>query len=198
MPAGEVKKVKLVKLLSVIYNKYMSDNQNTIPTGTRDQAALAAFVEQVIKEKNDPDITPEKMPAVVEALFDELNDQINTHMINILPDEKRKELEAILDSDAPDSDIDTFFEKNIPNLESEITAVLLNFRAGYLAAIKPGPILPREDEMLAEEAPVNAETPTPEDESLMPAPPAPSSHTPFDGTQIASDKAPNLEDKAWN
>lgn len=170
------------------------DNQNSIPTGTRDQAALVAFVEQVVKEKNDPAITPEVMPQVVEALFDELNDQINTHMINILSDEKRKQLEAILDSDAPDSEIDTFFEKNIPNLEAEVTAVLLNFRAGYLAAIKPGPVLPREEEKTEPAAVIE----TSSDDNLMPAPPAPSTHTPFDGTQIASDKATTMEDKTWN
>lgn len=161
-----------------------NDIGTNLPKGTRDQASLAAFVESLIKEKNDPNVTPQSILNVVEVLLGELDDQINTHLVNLLPEEKQKELERLLDNEAQDSELDSFFEKSIPNLESEIAAVLLNFRAGYLAIPKPqsSPVKNVSTELV---------------ENLTPAPAFPVNHTPFDSKNSSSNNQ-SRSDKSWN
>jgi hypothetical protein len=171
----------------------MADDQNNIPQGARDQAALAAFVEQMITDKKDPAVNGENMSRLSEVLLGELNDQINTHLINLLPEDKQKELEGLLDKEANDMAIDGFFEKNIVNLEAEIAAVLLNFRAGYLAVPVKNTEPPKNIELPVDQSANSLKT----TDDLWAAPPAPADHTPFDTATITADKVQTTE-KSWN
>ncbi len=105
---------------------------NSQPQSVRDQVALLSFVENLIKEKNDPTIKPESLPQVKVALLNELNQMINTRMIAILSDSDQRELDILLKNKVPDEELDKFFSEKIPNLTAEIASVLLNFRAAYL------------------------------------------------------------------
>lgn len=180
----------------------MADDMKPLPQGARDQVALAAFVEQMIQDKKDPAVTLENISRLTEVLLGELNDQINTHLINILPEDKQKELEALLDKEANDMAIDGFFEKNIVNLEAEIAAVLLNFRAGYLAKVGQTPqSQPNTQPNQAVNTEFQNSSPSKTKDDLFAAPPAPADHTPFNAGQIVSDKAPDEDkdvDKVWN
>jgi len=102
----------------------------------KDQVALLSFVEDIIKERKDPNVKPENLPKVKELLLKEVNDSINRHLISLLPDKEQVELDELLDKNVGDEELDSFFEKKIPNLESEIASVLLNFRAAYLYPLK--------------------------------------------------------------
>lgn len=105
------------------------------PQSIRDQVALLSFVEGLIKEKNDPTITPESLPQVKVALLNELNQMINTHMVAILPDYDQRELDILLKNKVSDEELDKFFEKKIPKLTSELASVLIDFRTAYLSPI---------------------------------------------------------------
>lgn len=107
-------------------------NLNNQPQGIRDQVALLSFIEDLLKEKNDPSIKPEALPQLKAALLKELNDTINTHMVAVLSDMDQKELDILLKNNCSDEELDSFFVKKIPNLTAELASVLLNFRAAYL------------------------------------------------------------------
>lgn len=101
------------------------------PQSIRDQVALLSFVENLIKEKNDP-IKPEALPQVKVAMLNELNEMINTRMVRLLDAPDQRELDILLKNKVPDEELDKFFEKKIPNLTIELASVLIDFRVAYL------------------------------------------------------------------
>lgn len=123
---------------------------NNQPQGVRDQVALLSFIDDLIKEKNDPAIKSEALPQVKAALLNELNQMITTHMVAILSESDQKELDILLKNKASDEELDKFFLEKIPNLKAELASVLLDFRAAYLykpeatasAAPPPAPVKP--------------------------------------------------------
>ena len=110
-------------------NDYSLKNQ---PQSIRDQVALLSFIENLIKEKNDPTIKPESLPQVKAVLLNELNQMINTHMVAILPESDQRELDILLRNKVVDEELDKFFSEKIPNLAAELASVLIDFRTAYL------------------------------------------------------------------
>lgn len=139
-----------------------------------DQAALLSYVDDLIRDRKDPSVNDSNRDVVRQLLLKEVNDEINLRLVNLLSEENQKVLEEMLDKNASDEEINKFFMDKIPNLESEMAAVLLNFRATYLLPVA---------EQLAAEAeaknhtPVNTSDLTPQSsdlgETLEPLPPAP-------------------------
>lgn len=126
-------------------------NLNSQPQSIRDQVALLSFIEDLIKEKNDPSIKPEALPQVKVALLNELNQMINTHMVAILPDVNQRELDILLNNKVADEELDKFFKEKIPNLTAELASVLIDFRTAYLS---PLPSVKKEDSPPPPPAPV--------------------------------------------
>ncbi len=98
----------------------------------RDQVALVSYVDDLIRAKNDTTIKPEELPNLRARLLKTVNDAINRRLIGLLRDEQQDELNNLFDNKAADEEINNYFKKAIPNLDVEITTVLLDFRAGYL------------------------------------------------------------------
>lgn len=105
------------------------------PQSVRDQVALLSFIDDLIKEKKDPSITPEQLPNIKVALLTELNEMINTRMVTLLPEVSQRLLDALLERKASDEEIDKFFSEKISNLSAEIASVLVDFRGAYLTPI---------------------------------------------------------------
>ncbi|OGK17451.1 hypothetical protein A2774_00265 [Candidatus Roizmanbacteria bacterium RIFCSPHIGHO2_01_FULL_39_12c] len=126
------------------------------PKSVRDQVALLGFLDNLIKEKNDPSLTPEKLPQVKAALLQELNEMINSHMVKLLSEDAQRRLDAIFDRNASDEEIDDFFINNIPILSAEIASVLLDFRAAYLY-----PLQTPTQQKIQERTTVNIQPPPP-------------------------------------
>lgn len=140
---------------------------------TRDEVALLSYVDDLLKARTDLNLKPEEIPNVRLMLLEEVNEAINTHLIQVLTDAERTELDGLLKNNATDAELDAFFAKQIPNVSAEITTALLNFRAVYLLPITKSQ--PTPTEKLADIA-TNPAVPTPvvktgnEDEVIMPAP----------------------------
>jgi hypothetical protein len=98
----------------------------------RDQVALLSFVEDLIKERKDPNINEKNIANVRALLLKEVNEAINTHLISLLTEKDQIELDVLLEKKMTNEELDDFFHKKIPNLEVEIASALLNFRAAYL------------------------------------------------------------------
>ena len=97
----------------------------------KDQAALAAFVDILIDERNDPKIANGRQQEFQKVLG-ELNETINTQMVNALSENDQLELDDLLNKNATDDDLNKFFVAKIPNLEALVAATMINFRAAYL------------------------------------------------------------------
>lgn len=100
--------------------------------GLRDQIALLSFIDELIKERKDPNINEKNIANIRALLLKELNDAINTHLVSLLTERDQIELDILLEKGMTNDQLDDFFRKKIPNLEVEIASVLLNFRAAYL------------------------------------------------------------------
>ncbi len=107
-------------------------NQKDSLQGVRDQVALLSFIENLIKEKNDPQINEKNIDQVKMVLLRQLNEMIDTHLISMLDEGSQRELDQLLDKNIPNKELEDFFKSKIPNLDVEIANVLLNFRAAYL------------------------------------------------------------------
>lgn len=93
---------------------------------------LIAFVDKLIQNRNDIEITPENIGAVREALLYEVNETINMRLVQLLSNNDQFKLTALLDRDATNDEIEQFFQETIPNFQTEVATALLNFRAAYL------------------------------------------------------------------
>jgi hypothetical protein len=101
-------------------------------TGMQDHMAIRSFVDKLIEERNDPDVTEERKPVVQAMLIKKVNEAVNEHFISLLKDEDVMELDKLLEAKIPDNELNDFFRKKIENISIEIATALLNFRAAYL------------------------------------------------------------------
>lgn len=110
-------------------------NDQTNNKAAMDQAALASFIYKLIDERKDPNITDATKPQVKAMLLSQLNEAINTHLINRLSEKDQLALDDLLNTNPSDDDLNKFFMDSVPNLEVEIASALLNFRTAYLTPI---------------------------------------------------------------
>ena len=113
-------------------------DQTTGNKAVRDQIALLTFIDDIIKERKDPDVKPENISQVKAVLLKEVNDSINRHLISLISEKDQVELDELLEKNVTDDELNEFFLKKIPQLEAEIASVLLNFRAAYLYPVTGG------------------------------------------------------------
>lgn len=104
----------------------------------QDQLALLSFVDDLIRDRHDPNIKPENIAEVRQILLRQLNQDINIYLINCLADKDQVTLGELLDGDPTDYELNQFFIRRIPNLSVEIASVLLRFRTAYLYPITHG------------------------------------------------------------
>jgi len=118
-----------------------NQSSNTIPADqyeknkVMDQVALLSFVDELIRERKDPNVSEKNMAEVRALLLKQVNEEINTHMINCLTDTQRVELDVMLDKNPTDKELHEYFVLKIPNLSIEIASVMLRFRAAYLLPV---------------------------------------------------------------
>jgi hypothetical protein len=105
---------------------------NQLNQGIQDQAALMSFIDDIIKEKNEPNLTEGQRNNVKVAMLNELNEQINIHLVKKLSEKDQIELEQLLKSKASEKDLNQFFVQKIPNLMAEIGSVMANYRTAVL------------------------------------------------------------------
>lgn len=110
------------------------DNTNTQKKdqAMMDQAALISFVDKMIEDKKDPNLKSEDLPNVKMMLLQQVNEDINTHLIALLSEQDQLGLDDLLNKNASDDELNKFFMDKIPNVETEIAAVLVNFRNAYM------------------------------------------------------------------
>lgn len=106
------------------------------PQNIRDDVALLSFIDELIKEKKDPNINEKNIAAVRITLLENLKEMIYTRLVSMLSLEKQKELQQILDNNGKDEEIDQIFAKNIPNIEAVIASILIDFKIAYLTPIE--------------------------------------------------------------
>lgn len=98
----------------------------------QDQMAIKSFVDKLIEERKDPEVTAENLPVVRSLLIKKVNEAINEHFISLLSDTDVAELDKLLEGNIPDTQLNEFFKKKIDNISVEVATALLNFRAAYL------------------------------------------------------------------
>jgi len=110
----------------------IQQDTDNLKTGIQDQLAMDTFVNKLIDERKDPEVTPETRPVVYKLLMTKANEAINEHFISLLSDEEVQELDKLLTANIPDKELNDFFRSKIENVSIEIATALLNFRAAYL------------------------------------------------------------------
>lgn len=155
----------------------MSDTNNADPNiqnEIKSQVALMKFVTDLIDEKKPSYLNDTNRQAVVESLLEDLNEEIDRHLVNQLDESTQKELEKLLDNkEMGPKELDDFMAKSIPNIESEVAAVMLNFRDAYLSPLVG--LLSEDPKKVVEEVRQSIEKAeeSKEPNELTPAPPAP-------------------------
>ena len=155
----------------------MSDANNTDPNiqnEIKSQVALMKFVTDLIDEKKPSYLNDTNRQAVIESLLEDLNEEIDRHLVNQLDESTQKELEKLLDNEEMGpKELDDFMAKSIPNIESEVATVMLNFREAYLSPLVG--FLSEDPKKVVEEVRQSIEKAeeSKEPNELTPAPPAP-------------------------
>lgn len=94
------------------------------------------FIDQLIEAKDkDASATEEQKKRAKELLLQELNNMINAHLVSKLSPADQIRLDELLDKNAPDDEINTFFLDHIPQMHVEVAAVMIQFRSLYLTDV---------------------------------------------------------------
>jgi hypothetical protein len=92
------------------------------------------FAENLIKEKNFPELTTETHDQIKKEILEKLDQTIKIRLADALPKAKLKEFMDLLDKTPPPAPETTqkFISDNIPNLDFVLGQILLDFRKTYL------------------------------------------------------------------
>ncbi len=118
----------LTKLtMNLYYKKYMDTN-----TAQNQPQNLDKYIEDLIDQKNYPDITQEVRDELKKDITLRLNDFIMARVIAAFSDDDVLEFEKLLKANAPQEELQQFTATHIPEFETFLTSVLLEFRDVYL------------------------------------------------------------------
>ncbi len=98
-----------------------------------DAAALNKYIDSLFAA-HAPNMVAEKLDDYRQLLMQDALEAINTRLVSLLSEDKQKELEVLLDTEPKEEQLTGFFEKNVPTVVAEVTAVLNEFKAGYMAS----------------------------------------------------------------
>lgn len=93
---------------------------------------LDEFINEIIKEKNVTDLSPEVVEQLRSDLRDRLEDRINAAILDKVPEEKLEEFENLLDGQ-DQGKLQEFISAIIPDLDVVVSLELLSFRKLYLS-----------------------------------------------------------------
>lgn len=96
-----------------------------------DEKVLAMFVDRLIADKGGDTLDAKQKETLQKELLEELDERIQQAMIRALPDAKLMELEKLLDEDAPDEEIESFFKGADADFDPAIRKAMDEFRTDY-------------------------------------------------------------------
>jgi hypothetical protein len=95
------------------------------------------FVTYVIDQDKTPDIrqmSGEVRKEFEAAYVDEVSRMIERALIEALPQEHLPKLEAMMNTDSDDEDVQAYIHQHVPNVQQLISTVLLAWKTEYLSA----------------------------------------------------------------
>lgn len=96
-----------------------------------DEKVLRMFVDRLIADKGGDTLDAKQKEILQKELFEELDERIQQAMIRTLTDAKLVELEKLLDEDAPDEEIESFFKRADADFDPAIRKAMDEFRTDY-------------------------------------------------------------------
>ena len=96
-----------------------------------DEKVLQMFVDRLIADKGGDMLDAKQKETLQGELMAELDERMQQAMIRALPDAKLMELEKMLDADASDEEIESFFMSAGVDFDPEIRKVFEAFRTDY-------------------------------------------------------------------
>lgn len=95
--------------------------------------SLDNFVDELLAAQGIDQLEPEVRDQLAQDLTDRLNDRLEAAMIVELPENKLPELEALLDQQVENNELQKFFAENIVDLPAVLARELAAFRQSYLS-----------------------------------------------------------------
>lgn len=95
--------------------------------------SLDNFVDELLAAQGIDQLEPEVRDQLAQDLTDRLNDRLEAAMIAELPENKLPELEALLDQQVENNELQKFFAENIVDLPAVLARELAAFRQSYLS-----------------------------------------------------------------
>ena len=93
---------------------------------------LEKFVGELVAQKGFSEKDPEILEQIKLDLLDRVEDSINAMIMSNLPPEKLDEFEKKLDTGS-DEEIQSFVQKQIPDLKDRVAFELVSFKTMYLS-----------------------------------------------------------------
>lgn len=94
--------------------------------------ALEAYAAEMLQAKGVTRDDEQRWSALIEELCGQLNEVMDRAIIEAVPEEKYAELDALLDRDASDEEIERFFDNAGVDFEQAAQAALEQYRTDYL------------------------------------------------------------------
>jgi len=94
--------------------------------------SLKDFVENLIKQKQFPEMSKEIHEQMKKDLLERVKNTINAKTIAKLPQNDLEEFSKLLDSNTSDEKVQQFVEEKLPDSHVFISEVLTEFRKTYL------------------------------------------------------------------
>ncbi|MFQ5492594.1 MAG: hypothetical protein ACE5DX_00320 [Candidatus Dojkabacteria bacterium] len=102
----------------------------------KDQNVLS-FMMQLVQEKHGEDTDIEFLNQESNRLYDTFGDQLVSYFEPMLTDDQRGQFDQMVDGGSDQDSLLNFLVESIPDLESQIMNVLMDFRSKYLGIVAP-------------------------------------------------------------
>lgn len=114
---------------------------------------VKAFLEDLLREANIPEILPEQKELMIEELYVRLDQFLVATIAEYMPEEKLEEFTKLVETDPNPETIQRYLQENLPDAQDVLTVAFGKFRQLYLQGV---------DEAAKQQEAQNQEVKTPE------------------------------------
>ncbi len=100
-----------------------------------EEQTYEVFIQKILNEKGLQNKNQQEISKVREALRKQLDEVIQRAIVESLTDEQLDRLDQLLEAEAPDSEIETFFDQANIDYAAVANKALQRFRADFLADV---------------------------------------------------------------
>ncbi len=121
--------------VTLLQNNIMPNSQQQAPEYAPIPPEVRAFLEDLLREANIPEILPEQKELMIEELYVRLDQFLVATIAQYMPEEKLEAFTKVVETNPDPQEIQRYLQENMPNAQDVLTVAFGKFRELYLQGV---------------------------------------------------------------